>query len=384
MKIRKNYKLLSLAVIVFLLSLVCVYAYPPDNAAVLYFKALMRYSPDNEMSNLIENFVKEDTKLNVEKIRDFVNKNRYTINTALDATEIKNCDWGLNLADGLEMDVPHIRGMRQLTYLVLAESKILAIDQDYVTAIDRCMSVYKMARHTNDSILVSYLVGIAINGAANSCIMQIMEDMPQDKQMMTMLKNKFADIHSEPLSVMPAVLGERQGMLTFMTKENIPAIIDMAVDDQAMANKLLTFDETMMELSRKYFDNLYSGFINAFNMPYQQGYTTINELAEKAFNDAKDKPEAMLTTCAMPAMGRVFSLATRINTHDNAIRTAIEVYLMKAKTGKLPDSLPEGLPGDLFSGMDFEYEKTADGFVLRCQGKEFGSEETHQYEFKVQ
>ena len=49
----------------------------------------------------------------------------------------------------------------------------------------------------------------------------------------------------------------------------------------------------------------------------------------------------------------------------------------------LTDALPAGLPGDLFSGKDFEYEKTAEGFILRCQGKDLSKDEIYQYEFKV-
>jgi hypothetical protein len=85
----------------------------------------------------------------------------------------------------------------------------------------------------------------------------------------------------------------------------------------------------------------------------------------------------------MPATPKIFSLSTRFKTHSNAIRAAIEVYLVKAKTGKLPDELPAGLPKDLFSGKDFEYEKTADGFILRCQGEELGKGEIHEYKFGV-
>jgi hypothetical protein len=99
--------------------------------------------------------------------------------------------------------------------------------------------------------------------------------------------------------------------------------------------------------------------------------------------DVKDDPDLFLTELLEPAVDRIFTLTTRFKTHNNAIKTAIELYLIKAKTGKLPDELPSGLPKDLFSGKDFEYEKTADGFILRCQGKDLGKDETYEYEFKV-
>ena len=85
----------------------------------------------------------------------------------------------------------------------------------------------------------------------------------------------------------------------------------------------------------------------------------------------------------MPAFGQVRSLATRIRTHDNAIRTAVEIYMIKAKTGKLPEALPAGLPGDLFSGKDFEYQITDEGFILRCQGTDLSRDEVYEYEFGV-
>ena len=57
--------------------------------------------------------------------------------------------------------------------------------------------------------------------------------------------------------------------------------------------------------------------------------------------------------------------------------------MIRARTGKLPDSLPAGLPKDLFSGKDFIYEKTEEGVILRCQGKDMEIDEIHEYEFKV-
>ncbi len=54
--------------------------------------------------------------------------------------------------------------------------------------------------------------------------------------------------------------------------------------------------------------------------------------------------------------------------------------LSRAKTGQLPDALPPGLPNDAFSGKDFEYAKTKDGFTLRCPGTDL---DVYRYEFKL-
>ena len=70
--------------------------------------------------------------------------------------------------------------------------------------------------------------------------------------------------------------------------------------------------------------------------------------------------------------------------HINGVKAAVEVYLVVAKTGQLPETLPEGLPKDPSTGQDFVYEITDEGFALRCQDDEFLSRYSRRLEFKVQ
>ena len=83
------------------------------------------------------------------------------------------------------------------------------------------------------------------------------------------------------------------------------------------------------------------------------------------------------------ALGNIYSIEIRAKTSSNAVRASVEVYIIKARTKKLPEKLPTGLPKDLFSGKDFEYKKTKGGFVLRCQGKDLRKDKVYEYEFKV-
>jgi hypothetical protein len=69
--------------------------------------------------------------------------------------------------------------------------------------------------------------------------------------------------------------------------------------------------------------------------------------------------------------------------HINGIKVALEVYLNVAKTGQLPKTLPVGLPKDPFTGRDFVYEITNEGFALRCQGEDFQGRGKQVLEFKV-
>jgi len=385
MKIINTNKLTTVALctaLILLISTPLAFAYPPDNAAVLYYKAALLYEVDDEMADMLADLQKGKIELN-DKIREFVKKNRLIINTVLDASEVKNCDWGMDFSQGFEMQMPPLGSLRKLARLAVADAKILAADGDYEAAISHCMSLYKMARHVNERIYVNYLVGLAINGLTNGCITQIMAEMPQDMQSLTRLKNQLIEIDSIPFPVKPAILGERQAALMFMTPEQLPGIVRTCVENEAVREKILSFDSTMIDRSRQYFESYYAGVTTAFDMSYVEGYTALKDLEEKPEKDVKSNPEAILTGILAPATNRIFSLSTRFKTHNNAIRVAIELYLIKAQTGKLPDELPAGLPKDLFSGKDFEYEKTDDGFTLRCQGKDLDKDKIHQYEFKV-
>jgi len=370
------------AAIAILFSTTCAYSYPPDNAAVLYYKAAALYEVDDEMANMLKDLQKGNIDVN-EKIREFVKNSQIIVNTVLDATEVKNCDWGMDFSQGVAMEMPPLASMRKMAWLVIADAKILATDGDYEAAINRCMSLYRMARHINDRVYISYLVGISINGLANECLAQIMAEMPQDIQSMKRLKNQLIEIDGIPLSVKPAILGEREAVLIFMTPEQLPDIVKLCEVDKTVMEKILSLDKAAIDRNREYHKNHVARLIDAFDMPYVEGYTTIKELHNEMKEDVKSDPDLFLTELLEPAVDRIFTLTTRFKTHNNAIKTAIELYLIKAKTGKLPDELPAGLPKDLFSGKDFEYSKTANGFILRCQGKDLGKDEIYEYEFKV-
>ena len=46
--------------------------------------------------------------------------------------------------------------------------------------------------------------------------------------------------------------------------------------------------------------------------------------------------------------------------------TAIEIHFVKAKTGRLPETLPAGSRQNPYNGRPFEYQVTDTGFLLRC------------------
>ena len=148
--------------------------------------------------------------------------------------------------------------------------------------------------------------------------------------------------------------------------------------------RLRGFDEDLIEQNRDYYINYMASAQAAWSASetYEQIYTKLKKLDEQLRGVAEEPGSAMAAALA-PAVWKIYAQDIRAKTYSNAIRTAIDVYIIKAETGELPDALPAGLPKDLFSGKDFEYEKKDAGFVLRCQARDLLKDVVQEYEFKV-
>jgi hypothetical protein len=170
-----------------------------------------------------------------------------------------------------------------------------------------------------------------------------------------------------------------------MTRERVEHILNTSGDSDSKekAQIIRRADEKFFSANREYFLAHKAALLSAIELPYPQSYEQLVRLEEKLSSDSKNNPNALLTEIFVPAIDRVLCLDVRCKTQFNAVKTAIEIYLIKVRTGNLPAALPEGLPGDLFSGKDFKYDKTKDGFILSCHGKDLSKDEIYKYEFKV-
>ncbi len=359
-----------------------VLGYPPDNAAVLYYKAAGLYRVDAEMDPVLTDLRKGRTELN-DEIRKVVKKNREAIIALLDACEVKDCDWGINYARGFELMPPRYAMLRQLSTLVVAEARIRAQDGDCRTALDRCLSLHKMATHVNDRLFISHLVGIAINAVAHDCMTEVLSVMPPDTGTLTWLKTELTKIEDLPLSIGPALDGERQAGAISITMERMASVLETEFGDEAFRKRILEHiragDARFFEINRAAWIQYWDEITGTFALPYPEAHSQL----ERVYAKFESKPDAVLMTQLVPSCEAMCTQWTRSKARYNAIRVAIDLYLLKAKTGKLPNALPAEAPNDPFSGRPFRYEKTTDGFVLHCQGKDLDKDKTYEYAFTI-
>ena len=361
-------------------------AYPPDNAAVLYYKAFMLYQPDDEITPLLWDYWKGTIETN-EKIEQYIEKNRRIIDVVLDATRIDLCDWGLDYSQGTEMLLPPHHNARELFVLLAAEATMQASTGDYRKALGRCLTLYRMARHLNERPIISYLVGTAIMAATDTCVTRFLGEMPLDVETLTWLRSELAAFDKDPYSIDHVLRWKREAGIISMSPDKIGRAIQAGVDDSPGKTKALErlreADPQFFARNTAYWNTFMDEVQAAFDLPYTEAYARLRKLDEQPTRDFDQDPDATLTACIAPTFLRIYVLDLRLRTKANALRTAVELYLTRATTGNLPETLPEGLPGDLFSGKPFQYARTPDGFVLRCRQEDLDKKEPYEYSFKA-
>jgi len=373
------------AIFILLASTSLVYAYPPDNAAVLYYRACLIYDANDMMTKKVTDFVKGNIGIDKE-IKDYVQKNKFAIKYFVDAGDAPNCDWGLDYSEGIELQMPRLAPLRNMARIVLAQAKIAADSADYKRALELCLSIHEASPHIADGgVLISYLVGISLNALANQCIMEILPQISDNPDMRIWLKNQIYDVSERFPSVKVSINGDLRTWSQDITKEKAEDILKMAGDDIPKDKRKIirNADEAFFKANKEYFLDYLSTCLTAVDLPYPQSYEQLEKLAKKPAIESKKNPDAIMSTFLTPALSTILCLDLKTRTQFNAVKTALNLYIIRAKSVQLPDELPADLPKDLFSGKDFEYEKTKDGFVLRCQGKDLSRDKIYEYEFKV-
>ena len=111
-----NYKSLILTCIsaILLTAVSPAMAYPPDNAAVLYYKAfLILQEPGEDVDKMLNDFRKGTIKSN-DQIRRYLQGNKHAIEFIETAADVQNCDWGYDISKGFDVMLPELTKIRKI------------------------------------------------------------------------------------------------------------------------------------------------------------------------------------------------------------------------------------------------------------------------------
>ena len=362
----------------------------PDNAALLYYQAfLLRPELDDTFMSFDRVLRGDDPN---EKVREYLNlpDSRDAIRIAEAASKILDCSWGITRPQGYNTLLPQAR---QLTFLLEVDARTLAVDGEYRTALERCLSIRRFARHLNDEGIMAYLISMPIDLRSLRCIHYVLGSMPPDGDTLIWLQSQVSNVQGAPPPPGRALevslnddlkyLSEHPGFLEAW-REDVSERIEDESTKQEILN--LTYEEILERMKDSY--NRYLSSVNRIigsDIPYQQKHLELKELVDEFKNPLiiVDDPFIFLWSFLQSNIITQLDIYVGGIADFNATRAAIEIYLVKEETGQLPEVLLANLPKDPFSGQDFEYEITEDGFILRCGVKPIIKDEIQQFEFKV-
>jgi hypothetical protein len=364
----------------------------PDNAALLYYQAflLVPKTEDSAVTDLVAKVANGEAAPN-DKVREYVKTCRAAIDYTVAASALPHCDWGVAYSRGFAAMLPHLGQARSLARVILAEARILAADGDYRQALERCLTAYKLAGQLGDNVLISVLVSAAITGQANKGVTAVLEKMPADAGTLTWLKGQLAAASVATLTVAKSMAIEREVALDYLRPERREGLVQALVGSAEVSEsggmsaeeirKVAT--EPALGRAREYCSNYMDSVLVVLRgqMPYAEAYAKLRELAERAEQDAAKDTALNLFRAGVPAVMKTYGTQVRHKADFNALQAAVDVYLAKAATGQLPQALPAVSPTDPYTGGQFKYEPTTNGFVLRCGAKDLDKNEVREYQF---
>ncbi len=387
-------------------------------------------------------------------IRDYIRSCRGAIQFAQAASELPECDWGIRHSQGTAFPLPQLTEIRSLAFVLRTDALIHAVDGDFRTAFERCLTMRRIARHMGDDTYLIYGVSKALDGQAWRCMQFILGYMDPDADILEWLKDQFGDEafplssparalrmdfehvlqslrnSTEMLDKVREAMRLKGQMRTVLRQEPAQQVVHAEtgqdaerVTDEELEelNEIMTLfqqepeqeagnvegvrdaddlvDEALVALAAK----PYAAFLDSAlavmgsDLPYRDKISELRRLEEDIegeYGNNRVAQRMMLThpervlglsiVIASPTeLSGVYRLHVRHQAHVNAVMAGIEIHLVNARQGRLPERLPDGLPQDPFTGRDFKYEITEEGFALSLPDEAIAGDRRPPHKFRI-
>jgi len=364
----------------------------PVNAALLYYQAfLLRPELNGAISFKIHDVVFSGVEPD-RQVRTYLGYCLDVIEIVEIASRMPHCIWGIWPEHQLRHTAVR-RELGRIAEILLVDARTLAADGHYRVALERCLTVQRITLHLNED---PEMFTLNTYNWSLETIRDLLGIMPPNVDILSWFRGQlgvakeatpnfaefFLQTHIE--SVLKDI---RINPLYLVNLRNL--LVEQASDEQAKKNArnltdeqlLLRIDEGLKSLIDPIFTVLDSE--RTHKQKLNQMQQLINELTEADHADPLNKPVLINIANMEELINRGYKSHVWHLAHINCIKAAVEVYLVVAKTGRLPERLPEHLPKDPTTGRDFVYEITNEGFVLRCQDEDFLGHRSRKLEFKI-
>ncbi len=370
----------------------------PENPALLYYQAfLLRPEPNEAIAPKIHTlpFGTEPDR----QVRTYLGHCLPVIEIVERASRMPGCVWGVWPERQLSRSALR-REVVNLAKILSGDSVTLAADGQYRVALDRCLTVRRLARHLSgvSELYPLFPLSTICDQWALYTIQHVLGVMPPDADILTWFRGQLAVVEGAPpgfakrlqVYVKTFVNDSRTNPADLAQMRDL--LVEAAESEQAKESVRNLTDEQFLLRTGQELQRLIDRIFQVVDseMTYDEKRAGIHRVINKAtYVDGTDPVDRAIIGLGLSRMdidgltNEWYAFQVTHQAHINGIKAAVEVYLVLAETGQLPKRLPDHLPKDPFTGRDFVYETTDEGFALRCQGEEFLSGKNRWLEFKV-
>jgi len=360
----------------------------PGNGALLYYQALLIRPEPNDatrraMNRVLRGEDPDDCARSYLKLRSTANAI-----ALMDAgARAPQCDWGVLHSRGETLDPIVVGALRNLSLLLELDARVLAYSRQYRGALDKCLSMRRLASHLSDGTLMPYECYLLVDLRALKCIRQILGSMPLDLDTLTWLQGHLA-VQRTAASTASALELTRDYMAKYLyanppelrrrRKQFVSAATESGAAEDLLSN--LT-DQEFLERSLAAYDKFLYAVLRIFggDMPYEDKYAELDALRRKP-TDIIARDDPIIMPIVAEQIATCYTLQVHHAAYLNAVKAALEVYRVVAETGQLPEEPPPFLPSDPFSGSDFVYERADKSFTFRCRSRDIFASEKRYFE----
>jgi len=335
-----------------------------------------------------------------EEIQEYLEEARPAINIMHAASKLALCDWGHQFSKGVAGRISWLLEARLVSNILAVDALLLSTDGMIRAALERCLQMRRFATHIGDEYSITHGMAVSADKRVIELIGYLLRDIQTDPKKLIGLRRQLALQSPSSLSLSKAIRLESRHILQSIRRDE--NVIGRALEMQSMIickdpnDTVLTEDELLARAAKPFLQymNTVIRIINDKETAYEESQVALEELAEsferKHGSPLREEtllpsPEDVLRYCIYMLTPDNFqgmhTMQVSHTAYYNRLLAAIELALVHCQTGQWPEHLPEGLPKDPFTGKDFVYSRTEDGFSLTYDSQDITRSRKRQYVF---
>ena len=384
----------------------------PDNAALLYYRAALSLPTVDPCTVRIMDLMWSEREPD-DRVRRYLADCVEATKLAQLASQIPECDWGL-IRDPLWEHAPgRARPFRELSRMLVASARTLAVDGHYRAALENGLTVRRLAGHIGDDTYLLYCISRDVDYRAMRGILDVLAKMPSEPGLLAWLRDQLLAVKGVPHRPEVSLAKwrdrellewrrhngdrsfDRTWALDQLTEQESKKLADLT-DAQLLVYFLsrqrirldsqygLAVPDELLAKARNQYDRFMGSAVRIIESTaaYEKKRIRLEELTQTSYESTMHyDPIALL---AFPGEGIQFYHQFIVSdaAYLNCALAAIQIRQIADETGQLPEAIPEGLPKDPFTGKDLGYKQTTQGFVLSFDPERLSGIRVREFEFR--